>query len=355
MWTPSKAIKVRVKWSRFKAAEYRRADALRGAPLDGAPCGGASPCCAIGGGCACGRDDWYDGTIGEDEGPAISYAVAVRDYNPPRGSGHLPLKKGAEIKHLEWTGSTWAGELDDANEDGEASSGIVLPEYVYAEGTYRVRMNAYVWTDSIYAGGNKTLGLLLAPLDIITRLCYVIVESTVFNAFIIALIIINTAVLAMDRYPADHGMVYVLDIVNFVLTTCFTVEVVLKSIGLGFRQYLRGRQNIRPMMGTAASSGPKKAARVAGGAAERPDDPPGQHPGGRDKRGSEFLAGGFRLDDGDDMNAKSTGHDTSFAPGEEAPGAMKTRKDARTKQQLPAEPSAMRRQVSHFSVKSARC
>jgi hypothetical protein len=244
MWTPSKAIKVRVKWSRFKAAEYRRADALRGAPLDGAPCGGASPCCAIGGGCACGRDDWYDGTIGEDEGPAISYAVAVRDYNPPRGSGHLPLKKGAEIKHLEWTGSTWAGELDDANEDGEASSGIVLPEYVYAEGTYRVRMNAYVWTDSIYAGGNKTLGLLLAPLDIITRLCYVIVESTVFNAFIIALIIINTAVLAMDRYPADHGMVYVLDIVNFVLTTCFTVEVVLKSIGLGFRQYLRDSFNL---------------------------------------------------------------------------------------------------------------
>lgn len=244
MWSPLESITVRVNWTRFRGAHYRRADALSGSPIDAPPCGGASPCCGIGGVFACGRGEWYEGTFAPDEGPSITYAVAVRDYAPPAGSGELPLKKGAEIKNLEWTGSHWAGELDDAEDGEEASHGAVNPENMHAEGTFKVHMKSYMWTDSVFRNSGKTVAILLAPLDIVTRICYYITESTVFNSFIIALIIANTAVLAMDRYPADHGMVYILDIINFVLTVCFTVEMVLKSIGLGLRQYIRDSFNL---------------------------------------------------------------------------------------------------------------
>ena len=71
-----------------------------------------------------------------------------------------------------------------------------------------------------------------------------VVTHAYFDRLLLGLIILNTVVLALDRYPADHGLAYVLDVVNFVLTACFTVEVVLKSLGLGVRQYLRDSFNL---------------------------------------------------------------------------------------------------------------
>jgi hypothetical protein len=59
------------------------------------------------------------------------------------------------------------------------------------------------------------------------------------------IIILNTLILAMDKYPAHREEVQnVLDDINLVFTILFTLEVVVKIIGLGIRPFGRDRFNI---------------------------------------------------------------------------------------------------------------
>jgi len=41
----------------------------------------------------------------------------------------------------------------------------------------------------------------------LTRICFYIVNSPIFNGFIILIIILNTVVLAMDKYPDFEGTI----------------------------------------------------------------------------------------------------------------------------------------------------
>lgn len=63
----------------------------------------------------------------------------------------------------------------------------------------------------------------------------------IFSTFIILL---NTASLAMDRYPIDPLESYYLDLSNTIFTIIFTYEMLLKIFGYGILPYFRDGLNI---------------------------------------------------------------------------------------------------------------
>ena len=65
-----------------------------------------------------------------------------------------------------------------------------------------------------------------------------------FNLFITMLIIANTGVLALDSYPRDLDREKTASILNDTFSWCFFAEMIIKIIGLGFREYARDTFNI---------------------------------------------------------------------------------------------------------------
>lgn len=73
------------------------------------------------------------------------------------------------------------------------------------------------------------------------RLC----DSHTFTLFINACIVLNTLVLAFDRYPSmGNELDYILDMVNIVFFGIFTMEMVIKLLGMGPKNYIRDSFNI---------------------------------------------------------------------------------------------------------------
>ena len=54
----------------------------------------------------------------------------------------------------------------------------------------------------------------------------------------------NVIVLALDKYPEDEGTAKVADLLNDIFSYFFILEMVIKLIGLGFREYCRDSFNI---------------------------------------------------------------------------------------------------------------
>ncbi|TMW67789.1 hypothetical protein Poli38472_007461 [Pythium oligandrum] len=71
-----------------------------------------------------------------------------------------------------------------------------------------------------------------------------IVSHPIFSGFIMLAIVANTTILALDHYPMPPGLDSDLEIVNFGLSCVFMLEMVLKLIGLGLRQYARDKFNV---------------------------------------------------------------------------------------------------------------
>jgi hypothetical protein len=79
----------------------------------------------------------------------------------------------------------------------------------------------------------------------ITRTCFYIVNSPIFNGLIIFIIMLNTVVLSMEKYPEfDSDIVNMLNVANTFFTIIFTFEVVLKLIGLGVSGYSADKFNL---------------------------------------------------------------------------------------------------------------
>jgi len=77
------------------------------------------------------------------------------------------------------------------------------------------------------------------------ELCLSIIENVYFNAFIMCVIILNTVILCLDKYPEhDPTTLYIFSLFNLAFTFVFTVELVLKVIGLGLRTFLDDGFNI---------------------------------------------------------------------------------------------------------------
>ena len=70
-----------------------------------------------------------------------------------------------------------------------------------------------------------------------------LVESSLFNFAIYVLIVANTVVLALERYDLSEEEELTLMIANYAFTAIFFIEMILKIIALGLKNYLLDRFN----------------------------------------------------------------------------------------------------------------
>lgn len=77
----------------------------------------------------------------------------------------------------------------------------------------------------------------------IWKFCYKVSLHWSFTAFISLCIVINTIVLALDKYPEDKLEAKNLEALNLGLSCIFFVEMVVKLIGLGVKQYFKDSFN----------------------------------------------------------------------------------------------------------------
>ena len=74
----------------------------------------------------------------------------------------------------------------------------------------------------------------------VVDLCLQVVESTSFNAFVIIVILLNTLVLAFDKYPDyDEGTRLWFRYLNIIFTMVFTMDLVFKVIALGISAFFK--------------------------------------------------------------------------------------------------------------------
>lgn len=78
----------------------------------------------------------------------------------------------------------------------------------------------------------------------VVKFCLSIGMNPYFDVLIMFVIVINTLCLTGDMYPElDQAVIDVLQYMNFVFTFIFTIEVILKMIGLGAREFLKEKFN----------------------------------------------------------------------------------------------------------------
>jgi len=70
-----------------------------------------------------------------------------------------------------------------------------------------------------------------------------LVDSGYCEAFIVVCILLNTVTLSMDSYSMNRDMGSVIEVINFILTLIFILEMVLKIVGYGLRDYLKDAFN----------------------------------------------------------------------------------------------------------------
>ena len=102
----------------------------------------------------------------------------------------------------------------------------------------------------------------------VTRALFYIANSPLFGGFITFIIVLNTIVLALDKSPAwPEDVANVLKTFNTIFTVVFSIEMVIKLIGLGLRGYCSDNMNLFDgiiviislvELGMAATSGSSK-------------------------------------------------------------------------------------------------
>ena len=73
---------------------------------------------------------------------------------------------------------------------------------------------------------------------------YKISANPYFGILLILLIIFNTIVLALDRYPINPTESYSLNLINDVLSWCFFLEMFIKIVGIGIVEYAKDKFNL---------------------------------------------------------------------------------------------------------------
>ena len=67
--------------------------------------------------------------------------------------------------------------------------------------------------------------------------------SKVFNAFISLVIVANTIVLGLDKYPNDTKKTMLTDFLNFIFYVIFLLEMFIKQTATGFKMYFKDNYN----------------------------------------------------------------------------------------------------------------
>ena len=76
------------------------------------------------------------------------------------------------------------------------------------------------------------------------RCSFLFVTSVSFNFFIFVLILANTITLACYTYDESDTQIKVLEVFNEIFTWAFFLEMILKLIGLGFKNYTQDSYNV---------------------------------------------------------------------------------------------------------------
>ena len=80
---------------------------------------------------------------------------------------------------------------------------------------------------------------------VIPRFFYSVAKSNIFGILIMVCIILNTIVLAMDRFPESSSEEQsVLNVLNFFFNVVFSLEVIVKMTGLGLNRYVKNFENL---------------------------------------------------------------------------------------------------------------
>ena len=67
--------------------------------------------------------------------------------------------------------------------------------------------------------------------------------SKLFNGFISLVIISNTIVLGLDKYPNDTQKMMLTDFLNFIFYVIFLLEMFIKQTATGFKMYFKDNYN----------------------------------------------------------------------------------------------------------------
>ena len=67
--------------------------------------------------------------------------------------------------------------------------------------------------------------------------------SKLFNGFISLVIISNTVVLGLDKYPNDTQKMMLTDFLNFIFYVIFLLEMFIKQTATGFKMYFKDNYN----------------------------------------------------------------------------------------------------------------
>jgi Na+-transporting methylmalonyl-CoA/oxaloacetate decarboxylase gamma subunit len=79
----------------------------------------------------------------------------------------------------------------------------------------------------------------------VTRWMYKLAVHPMFNTVVMTIIIMNTIILAFDRYPEPPaGQMEVYNYFNIVFTIIFSIEVIIKLVAFSIRGFIRDRFNI---------------------------------------------------------------------------------------------------------------
>lgn len=75
------------------------------------------------------------------------------------------------------------------------------------------------------------------PINCLSRNCFEIVQSSMFEYLIMTAIVINTIFLGVEHYDMSEKFENILGVANIIFVTVFTIEMVLKITAHGFRYY----------------------------------------------------------------------------------------------------------------------
>jgi voltage-gated sodium channel len=79
----------------------------------------------------------------------------------------------------------------------------------------------------------------------VVQKCLKIIQDTKFNKFMLMIILLNTLILSLDKYPDyDESVEEFFSILNIIFTFFFTTECILKIIALGLRTFLNDGFNV---------------------------------------------------------------------------------------------------------------
>lgn len=59
-----------------------------------------------------------------------------------------------------------------------------------------------------------------------------------------SVIIVNTTLLALDKYPENTSLMKSVELINLILSVVFFLEMIIKLIGLGIKGYFCDKYNI---------------------------------------------------------------------------------------------------------------